>query len=221
MSDADTAGTEIEPERDEAEAGAGGLRRAMEQRVKSLQDAEDRIRREQAALQEQAKVVFAEREARLARRERELAKREAALAVSEGIAAGAPLERDKQLEEREEAMRAREQALEQLQDELDARAAQPAEQAPPADDGRVQELEQTVRELEERLATAAKTSAEPGEERSLQARASQLDDREHRTKKVEKVLTQKELHLDAQRNDLLARESGIAEQEQALGARQS
>src|SRR6478735_6222940 len=64
MSDADTDGNEIESERDEAEAGAGGLRRAMEQRVKSLQDAEDRIRREQAALQEQAKVVFAEREAR-------------------------------------------------------------------------------------------------------------------------------------------------------------
>src|SRR4051794_39293922 len=116
-----------QPELPDAGEQTGGLRGAMETRVKALQEAEDRIRREQAALQEQAKVVFAERGARLARRERELAKREAALAVSEGIAAGAPLERDKQLEEREEAMRAREQALEQLQAELDARAAQPAE----------------------------------------------------------------------------------------------
>src|SRR5436190_15985933 len=112
MSDADTDGTEIEPERDEADAGSGGLRKAMEQRVKSLQDAEERIRREQAALQEQAKVVFAEREARLARRERELAKREAALTVSEGIAdaADAP-----DLDQREQVIAAREAALEQLQ----------------------------------------------------------------------------------------------------------
>ena len=43
-----------------------GATTAMETRVKALQEAEDRIRREQAALQEQAKVVFAEREARLA-----------------------------------------------------------------------------------------------------------------------------------------------------------
>ncbi|MGZ4481344.1 MAG: hypothetical protein ACXVY5_03980, partial [Gaiellales bacterium] len=69
----------------------GGLRKAMEARVRSLQDAEDRIRREQAALQEQAKVVFAEREARLARRDRDVAKREAALAVSEGIASTTPV----------------------------------------------------------------------------------------------------------------------------------
>src|SRR3954454_3977913 len=107
MSDADTDGTEIESERDEAEAGAGGLRRAMEQRVKSLQDAEDRIRREQAALQEQAKVVSAEREARLARREKELAKREASITVSEGIADGAP-HSSPDLEERERALAARE-----------------------------------------------------------------------------------------------------------------
>src|SRR3954468_16158125 len=119
MSDADTDGTEIESERDEAEAGAGGLRRAMEQRVKSLQDAEDRIRREQAALQEQAKVVFAEREARLARRERELAKREAALTVSEGIADGAAEAPD--LDEREQIIAARESALDQLQSDLEAR----------------------------------------------------------------------------------------------------
>src|SRR6476661_617015 len=105
MSDADTDGTEIDSERDEAEAGAGGLRRAMEQRVKSLQDAEDRIRREQAALQEQAKVVFAEREARLARREKELAKREASITVSEGIAGHAPQQlADPALEEREQAI---------------------------------------------------------------------------------------------------------------------
>src|SRR6476469_3912190 len=103
MSDADTDGTEIDAERDEAEAGAGGLRRAMEQRVKSLQDAEDRIRREQSALQEQAKVVFAEREARLARRERELAKREAALVVSVGIADG-HAEATPDLDEREQAI---------------------------------------------------------------------------------------------------------------------
>src|SRR5438552_5742110 len=105
MSDAGTEGTELEPEHDEA--GTGGLRRAMEQRVKSLQDAEERIRREQAALQEQAKVVFAEREARLARREKELAKREAALTVSEGIADGHN-EPHPALEERERAITARE-----------------------------------------------------------------------------------------------------------------
>src|SRR3954470_13103174 len=110
MSDADTDGTEIESERDEADAGAGGLRRAMEQRVKSLQDAEDRIRREQAALQEQAKVVVAEREGRLARRERARAKREAALAVSEGIASGAPSATSPDHEEREQAIAAREAA---------------------------------------------------------------------------------------------------------------
>src|SRR3954470_24768611 len=121
MSDADTDGTEIESERDEAEAGAGGLRRAMEQRVKSLQDAEDRIRREQAALQEQAKVVFAEREARLARREKELAKRAAALGVSEGIAGHAPATADPDLQEREQAIAAREAAVAQLAEELEAR----------------------------------------------------------------------------------------------------
>jgi hypothetical protein len=53
MSDAEIDGNEVEPEA-EREAGSGGLRKAMEQRVKSLQDAEERIRREQAALQEQA-----------------------------------------------------------------------------------------------------------------------------------------------------------------------
>src|SRR4029079_3740028 len=110
MSDAEHEGQEL-PRHDDQQTGV--LRRAMEQRVKQLQDAEDRIRREQSALQEQAKVVFAEREARLARRERELAKREAALAVSEGIAAGVPAERDKDLEEREHALAAREEALEQ------------------------------------------------------------------------------------------------------------
>src|SRR3954453_17428676 len=99
-----------------------GLRRAMEDRLTSLPQAEERLQREQAALQEQAKVVFAEREARLARRERELSKREAALAVSEGIAAGVPAERDKDLEEREHALAAREEALEQLESELDSRS---------------------------------------------------------------------------------------------------
>src|SRR4051794_17275064 len=190
MSDADTGGTEIESKRDEAEAGAGGLRRAMEQRVKSLQDAEERIRREQSALQEQAKVVFAEREARLARRERELAKREAALAVSEGIAAGVPAERDKDLEEREHALAAREEALEQLESELDSRSAAPSE----GDLRRVAELEQTVNELEERLAAAAKAPEGGGDERALQAPGAELDDREHRTQKGAKGLTQKELH---------------------------
>src|SRR6476661_1546294 len=103
MSDAETDGNELEQEPAREEASTGGLRQAMEQRVKSLQDAEDRIRREQAALQEQAKVVFAEREARLARREKELAKREAALAVSEGIAGHAPQQlADPALEEREQ-----------------------------------------------------------------------------------------------------------------------
>src|SRR4051795_650023 len=111
MSDAQTDGTELEPEHEEG--STGGLRRAMEQRVKSLQDAEDRIRREQAALQEQAKVVFAEREARLARREKELAKREASITVSEGIADGAP-HCSPDLEERERALAAREAALEQM-----------------------------------------------------------------------------------------------------------
>ncbi|HVG87330.1 MAG TPA: hypothetical protein VM823_00065, partial [Gaiellales bacterium] len=116
MSDAEHEGQEL-PGHDDQQTG--GLRRAMEQRVKQLQDAEDRIRREQSALQEQAKVVFAEREARLARRERELAKREAALAVSEGIASAEPLAATPDLEEREQALLAREAALEQLQDELE------------------------------------------------------------------------------------------------------
>src|SRR4051794_41792407 len=120
MSDADTGGTEIESKRDEAEAGAGGLRRAMEQRVKSLQDAEERIRREQSALQEQAKVVFAEREARLARREKELAKREAALAGSGGIAGAIP-DSDPGPDERERAISARAQALGQPATEREAR----------------------------------------------------------------------------------------------------
>jgi hypothetical protein len=89
MSDADTDGTEIEPERDEAEAGAGGLRRAMEQRVKSLQDAEDgSARAGRPAGAGQGRVRRAQ--ARLARREKELAKREASITVSEGIADGAP-----------------------------------------------------------------------------------------------------------------------------------
>src|SRR6476659_7700947 len=140
-----------------SEEQTGGLRRAMEQRVKSLHEAEERIRREQSALQEQAKVVFAERE---------LAKREAALAVSEGIAAGVPAERDKDLEEREHALAAREEALEQLQSELDSRSAAPSE----GDLRRVAELEQTVNELEERLAAAAQAPDGAGEERSLQSR---------------------------------------------------
>src|SRR5947207_133917 len=121
MSDAQTDGTELEPEHEEG--STGGLRRAMEQRVRSLQDAEERIRREQAALQEQAKVVFAEREARLARREKELAKREAALTVSEGIADGAN-DPSPALEERERAVAAREAALEQLASDIEAREAQ-------------------------------------------------------------------------------------------------
>src|SRR5437588_12536959 len=101
MSDAETEANEPEQPQGRDDHNTGGLRQAMEQRVKALQDAEDRIRREQAALQEQAKVVFAEREARLARREKELAKREAALAVSEGIAGHAPQQlADPALEER-------------------------------------------------------------------------------------------------------------------------
>src|SRR5437763_13719145 len=121
MSDAQTDGTELEPEHEEG--STGGLRRAMEQRVRSLQDAEERIRREQAALQEQAKVVFAEREARLARREKELAKREAALTVNEGIADGAN-DPSPDHEERERAIAAREAALEQLAAELESREQQ-------------------------------------------------------------------------------------------------
>ncbi|MEA2424590.1 MAG: hypothetical protein QOH13_1000, partial [Thermoleophilaceae bacterium] len=46
MSDADIDGHDGNPEAESDEGGRGGLRRAMEQRVKSLQDAEDRIRRE-------------------------------------------------------------------------------------------------------------------------------------------------------------------------------
>src|SRR6188472_4061263 len=115
MSDA-----EAQPEQPARDESASGLRRAMEHRMASLQEAEERIRREQAALQEQAKVVFAEREARLARREKELAKREAALTVSEGIAGGHS-EPHPALEDRERAITAREAALEQLATELEAR----------------------------------------------------------------------------------------------------
>src|SRR5215471_16345642 len=144
MSDADTDGTAFEPE-PEHEENTGGLRRAMEQRVKSLQDAEDRIRREQAALQEQAKVVFAEREARLARREKELAKREAALTVSEGIANGHD-DASPALEERAAELEAREQEV---------KAAGTGGGSPSkAQQRRVAELEQTVASLEQQLAEA-------------------------------------------------------------------
>lgn len=121
MSDAETEANEPEQPQGRDDTSTGGLRQAMEQRVKALQDAEDRIRREQAALQEQAKVVFAEREARLARREKELAKREAALAVSEGIAGHTPAPADPELEQREQTIAAREAALAQLADELESR----------------------------------------------------------------------------------------------------
>src|SRR6478735_4477059 len=181
MSDADTDGTEIESERDEAEAGAGGLRRAMEQRVKSLQDAEDRIRREQAALQEQAKVVFAEREARLARREKELAKREASITVSEGIADGAP-HSSPDLEERERALAAREAALEQMAAELEAREQAVAEAVPAKPSGAKQrqlaELEQTIATLEQQLA-AATAVEDSSAVRSVDARQAELADRDH------------------------------------------
>src|SRR5215470_18083091 len=103
MSDAETEANEQEQPQGRDEHNTGGLRQAMEQRVKALQDAEDRIRREQAALQEEAKVVFAEREARLSRREKELAKREAALTVSEGIADHGSQAADPALQEREQA----------------------------------------------------------------------------------------------------------------------
>src|SRR6476646_1939907 len=201
MSDADTDGTEIDSERDEAEAGAGGLRRAMEQRVKSLQDAEDRIRREQAALQEQAKVVFAEREARLARREKELAKREASITVSEGIADGAP-HSSPDLEAREQAV---------------------AEAVPAKHSGAKQrqlaELEQTIASLEQQLA-AATAVEDSSAVRSVDARQAELEDREHRAVKVEQVLQQKELHLDGARADLDEREAQVRQTETTLAERE-
>jgi hypothetical protein len=56
MSDA-----EAQPEQPARDESASGLRRAMEHRMVALQEAEERLQREQSALQEQAKVVFAER----------------------------------------------------------------------------------------------------------------------------------------------------------------
>src|SRR6476469_4191774 len=222
MSDADTAGTEIDPERDEAEAGAGGLRRAMEQRVKSLQDAEDRIRREQAALQEQAKVVFAEREARLARREKELAKREASITVSEGIADGAAPHSSPDLEERERALAARESALEQMAADLEAREQAVAEAVPAKHSGAKQrqlaELEKTIASLEQQLA-AATAVEDSNAVRSVDARQAELEDREHRAVKVEQVLQQKELHLDAGHADLNEREAQVRQIETTLAER--
>src|SRR6478609_5708521 len=215
MSDADTDGTEIDSERDEAEAGAGGLRRAMEQRVKSLQDAEDRIRREQAALQEQAKVVFAEREARLARREKELAKREASITVSEGIADGAP-HSTPDLEERERALAAREAALEQMAAELEAREQAVAEAVPAKPSGAKQ---RQLAELEQQLA-AATAVEDSSAVRSVDARQAELEDREHRAVKVEQVLQQKELHLDGARADLDEREAQVRQTETTLAERE-
>ena len=52
MSDA-----EAQPEQPARDESASGLRRAMEHRMASLQEAEERLQREQSALQEQAKVV--------------------------------------------------------------------------------------------------------------------------------------------------------------------
>src|ERR671927_400314 len=113
MSDADTEGTELgqEPEHEEA---TGGLRRAMEQRGKSLQDAEERIRREQAALQEQAKVVFAEREAREAALEQlaaELEAREKEVKAA-GAGSGSPSKAEqRRVAELEQTINALEQQL--------------------------------------------------------------------------------------------------------------
>src|SRR6476619_4029275 len=90
MSDA-----EAQPEQPARDESASGLRRAMEHRMASLQEAEERLQREQSALQEQAKVVFAEREARLDRREQALVERErdlAAAAMSPTPAGAAPLD---------------------------------------------------------------------------------------------------------------------------------
>src|SRR3954447_25850290 len=224
MSDADTDATEIESERDEADAGAGGLRQAMEQRVKSLQDAEDRIRREQAALQEQAKVVFAEREARLRRPGEGAGQREAALAVNEGIAGHASATTDRDLQEREQAIAAREAAVAQLAEELEAReqalaaesAAEPSAGSA-AERRRVAELEQTVAALEEQLKAAA--SPDTAHERRDDEREAELKDREHRAKKVEQVLQQKELHVEAARSDLDQREAAAREREAQLAAR--
>src|SRR5262249_51366612 len=180
MSDAEIDGNEVEPEAEagHGEPGSGGLRKAMEQRVKSLQDAEERIRREQSALQEQAKVVFAEREARLARREKELAKREAALAVSEGIAGAAPAVNPDH-DDREHAITGREQALEQLASELEAReaalAAEPAAAKPSAaEKRRIAELEGSVASLEQELADARAAAASGGgEHRTVDARQAE------------------------------------------------
>ena len=163
MSDADTGS--IEPDQEHEDSGTGGLRRAMEQRVKSLQDAEERIRREQAALQEQAKVVFAEREARLARREKELAKREATLAVSEGIAEGAPDLARPDLEERERASRPARLRSRSWLAELESReqltGEAPAEHSA-AEARRVAELEGTIAALEQQLAEAATNASDSG-----------------------------------------------------------
>src|SRR3954452_11443047 len=179
MSDGQTPGNPDTP---------SGLRRAMEDRLTSLRQAEERLQREQAALQEQAKVVFAEREARLARREKELAKREAALAVNEGIAGHAPALADPELQEREQAIAAREAAVAQLTEELEAReqavSAQSATKpsgGSAADRRRVAELEETVAALEEQLRAAA--SPDTARERSVDEHEADLKDREHRAKK--------------------------------------
>ena len=222
MSDGEHEGQEFEQDRPaDPPESIGGLRRAMEHRVSALQEAEDRIRREQSALQEQAKVVFAEREARLARRERELAKREAALAVSEGIAAGVPAERDKDLEEREQRRRRPRGGAGAAPGRAGQRA--PARRAAPPPwptTSRVAELEQTVNELEERLA-AAGPGAGRRRRRARRCRRAPPSWTTASTapRRSRRCCTQKELHLDGARADILQRESEIAEQEQALNDR--
>src|SRR4051794_37478298 len=150
MSDGQTPGNPDTP---------SGLRRAMEDRLTSLRQAEERLQREQAALQEQAKVVFAEREARLARRERELSKREAALAVSEGIAAshataGSDAERA-QLEELEAELARRAAELDAREGAIAEREATPSEPAPAGAEVDVDAAAAAkVAEIQEELAAA-------------------------------------------------------------------
>src|SRR6266513_659397 len=115
MSDA-----EAQPEQPARDESASGLRRAMEHRMASLQEAEERLQREQSALQEQAKVVFAEREA--------------GLAVSEGIASSNTGEHvgaaeraridagNARLQERKAELDSREQALVERERDLAAAA---------------------------------------------------------------------------------------------------
>src|SRR5579871_917501 len=136
MSDADS--NSQPPVREET----SGLRRAMEERMNALSNAEERMQREQSALQEQAKVVFAEREARLARRERELSKREAAVAVSEGIAqshVGHESDDDRaRLAELEAELGRRAAELDAREQAVSQREAEPARSADVESDGDIE-----------------------------------------------------------------------------------